>query len=148
MQKMRLWRLGSPGAEPRPPAEPFVVAQFSRAVMRIACGQSKSSSYTGQPAPLARMQHIFHKIQTARRPNCSTLARDLEVSPKTVQRDIDFSDSRWSYPSNMIASNPGFILKVLSLGFRQSRSPKPSWLRYLSLGRRSSSTQVRPFRNR
>jgi len=40
--------------------------------------------------PVARMQYIYEKIRTERRPNCSTLAKALEVSAKTVQRDIDF----------------------------------------------------------
>lgn len=40
--------------------------------------------------PLARMMRLHSLLQSRRFPNCRKLADELEVSTKTVQRDIDF----------------------------------------------------------
>jgi len=48
--------------------------------------------------PLQRMLHIHEELRAGRRPNCSTLARELEITPKTVQRDIDFMRDRLNLP--------------------------------------------------
>jgi proteasome accessory factor B len=40
--------------------------------------------------PMERMHKIHVAIKEGRLPNCSTLAKELEVTPKTVQRDINF----------------------------------------------------------
>jgi predicted DNA-binding transcriptional regulator YafY len=37
-----------------------------------------------------RLQTIHHQIKEGRRPNASSLARELKVSTKTVQRDLDY----------------------------------------------------------
>src|SRR5437867_740271 len=37
-----------------------------------------------------RLQAIHHEIKDGRHPNTSSLARQLNVSSKTVQRDIDY----------------------------------------------------------
>ena len=37
-----------------------------------------------------RLQTIHHQIKDGRRPNASSLARELRVSSKTVQRDLDY----------------------------------------------------------
>jgi len=48
--------------------------------------------------PLARMMQIHEAIASGRYPNASTLARDLEVVSKTIQRDIDFMRDRMLLP--------------------------------------------------
>jgi predicted DNA-binding transcriptional regulator YafY len=40
--------------------------------------------------PLARMMRMHERLKAGRYPNCRKLADELEVSSKTVQRDIDF----------------------------------------------------------
>ena len=40
--------------------------------------------------PLARLLHMHQRLRSGRYPNCRKLADELEVSSKTVQRDIDF----------------------------------------------------------
>jgi predicted DNA-binding transcriptional regulator YafY len=40
--------------------------------------------------PLARMLHLHAQLQARKFPNCQKVANELEVSPKTIQRDIDF----------------------------------------------------------
>lgn len=58
--------------------------------------------------PLERMMRIHQEIASGRYPNTTTLARSLEVSTKSIQRDLEFmrdrlnlpleyDDSRWGY---------------------------------------------------
>jgi predicted DNA-binding transcriptional regulator YafY len=55
------------------------------------------------------MEYIYQKIRAERRPNCSTLARALEVSPKTVQRDIDFMRFQLDLPIEYDRLRHGFF---------------------------------------
>lgn len=40
--------------------------------------------------PLARMMRIHQQLIENRYPNCSSMGKDIEVSTKTIQRDIDY----------------------------------------------------------
>lgn len=44
------------------------------------------------------MHHIHDRLQEDGFPNCSALARELEVATKTVQRDLDFMRDRLGLP--------------------------------------------------
>ncbi|MCC6402769.1 MAG: WYL domain-containing protein, partial [Fimbriimonadaceae bacterium] len=48
--------------------------------------------------PLERMLRIHARLRDGGKVNCSTLAEDLEVCTKTVQRDIDFMRDRMGLP--------------------------------------------------
>lgn len=49
-------------------------------------------------APFQRI-HLIHKaVCDGRLPNCSSLAKELEVTPKTIQRDITFMRDRLELP--------------------------------------------------
>lgn len=48
--------------------------------------------------PLERMMKLHHELQARRFPNCRKLAEAMEVSTKTVQRDIDFMRDRLGLP--------------------------------------------------
>jgi len=48
--------------------------------------------------PLERMLRIHQSIQSGAFPNATTLARELEVSTKTIQRDLDFMRDRLELP--------------------------------------------------
>jgi predicted DNA-binding transcriptional regulator YafY len=48
--------------------------------------------------PLERMLRIHQAIQSGRFPNASTLARELEVSTKSIHRDIEFMRDRLALP--------------------------------------------------
>jgi predicted DNA-binding transcriptional regulator YafY len=48
--------------------------------------------------PLERMLRIHQAIQSGKCPNASTLARDLEVSTKSIHRDIEFMRDRLGLP--------------------------------------------------
>lgn len=63
----------------------------------------KSGSALATRPPLERFQTIHRILRAGKtddgdRPNCATLARLLEVSSKTVQRDIDFMRDRLGAP--------------------------------------------------
>ena len=53
---------------------------------------------TGSRPPLERMMRIHDAIQSGKFPNAAQLAKQLEVSPKSVQRDIEFMRERMNFP--------------------------------------------------
>ena len=57
----------------------------------------KNSGTHSRP-PLARMLQIHEALQTNELTNCQRLAGSLEVSPRTVQRDIDFMRDQLGLP--------------------------------------------------
>jgi len=59
--------------------------------------------------PLARMIRIHEQIKASVFPNCNSLARELEVSYKSIQRDIDFMRDRWSLPIEYDQNRHGFF---------------------------------------
>jgi predicted DNA-binding transcriptional regulator YafY len=62
-----------------------------------ASSRMKQTQLLTRP-PLDRMQKIFHAIKQGRYPNRIRLAADIEVTTKTIQRDLDFMRDRWSLP--------------------------------------------------
>ncbi len=48
--------------------------------------------------PLERMMKLHNHLNARRFPNCRKLAEELEVSTKTIQRDIDFMRDRLGLP--------------------------------------------------
>ncbi len=60
---------------------------------------STTGSRAGQTrAPMERIYHIHEAVAEGRLPNCSTLADELEVTAKTIQRDITFMRDRLKLP--------------------------------------------------
>lgn len=59
-------------------------------------------------APMQRIYHIHEAVESGRLPNCSTLATELEVTPKTVQRDINFMRDRLGLPIEYDDQSHGF----------------------------------------
>src|SRR5258708_8329713 len=58
--------------------------------------------------PIARMKLIYDAIKTERRPNCSLLAKRLEISAKTIQRDIDYMRYQLDLPIEYDQERHGF----------------------------------------
>ncbi|MBA2411652.1 MAG: HTH domain-containing protein, partial [Burkholderiaceae bacterium] len=48
--------------------------------------------------PLQRMMQIHAQLRAGEFPNCRKIAEEIEVSPKTIQRDIDFMRDRLGLP--------------------------------------------------
>lgn len=58
--------------------------------------------------PMARMLKIHNLLMKERFPNCSNMAVELEVSSKTVQRDVDFMRDQLSLPISYHPVRHGF----------------------------------------
>src|ERR1041385_8713379 len=58
--------------------------------------------------PLERMLRIHQAIQSGKFPNASTLARELEVSTKSIHRDIEFMRDRLDLPIEYDGSKFGY----------------------------------------
>jgi predicted DNA-binding transcriptional regulator YafY len=58
--------------------------------------------------PMARVHEIFRAIKTQRRPNCSSLAKTLEVSAKTIQRDVEYMRYQLNLPIEYDKERHGF----------------------------------------
>ena len=58
--------------------------------------------------PMARMLQIHEHLQNGARTNCRTLAATLEVSPRTIQRDIDFMRDQLGLPIDYGVAAHGF----------------------------------------
>lgn len=59
--------------------------------------------------PLERMMRLHERLQSNNFPNCRSLAEELEVSTKTVQRDIDFMRDRMGLPIEYDQVHFGFF---------------------------------------
>jgi proteasome accessory factor B len=59
--------------------------------------------------PLERMLRLHEKLKAGSLPNCRKLAEELEVSPKTIQRDIDFMRDRLGLPIEYDQLHFGFV---------------------------------------
>ena len=55
-----------------------------------------------------RLLFIDRKIRDGKYPNCQTLATDYEVSPRTIQRDIDYLKFQLEAPIDYCHSNRGY----------------------------------------
>jgi proteasome accessory factor B len=67
-----------------------------------------------------RLQTIHHQIKEGRHPNASSLARELRVSTKTVQRDLDYLRDELEAPiefdrleNGYVYSRPDYVLPFL-----------------------------------
>ncbi|MBA3386985.1 MAG: HTH domain-containing protein, partial [Chthoniobacterales bacterium] len=58
--------------------------------------------------PLERMMRIHARLKAEDYPNCRKIGEDLEVSSKTIQRDIDFMRDRLGLPIEYDALRFGF----------------------------------------
>ncbi len=69
---------------------PISLASTPQHALRTARGSSRP--------PLERMVQLHQQIQAGKFPNCRKLAETLEVSSKTIQRDIEFMRDRLNLP--------------------------------------------------
>ena len=77
-------------------------------------GKGKAASKRGQPKelhsrpPLDRMMQIHESIKRGNYPNATSLAQKLEVTTKTIHRDIRFMRDRWELPIEFDAAYNGY----------------------------------------
>jgi proteasome accessory factor B len=69
---------------------------------------SQNSAASHSRPPLERMLRIHQTLSSDKFPNASTLARELEVSTKSIQRDIEFMRDRLNLPIEFDASRNGY----------------------------------------
>jgi predicted DNA-binding transcriptional regulator YafY len=60
--------------------------------------------------PLYRFQEILHAIRSGRYPNRTKLAADIEVTTKTIQRDLDYMRYQMSIPIEFDYTRGGYYL--------------------------------------
>lgn len=70
-------------------------AQISRSGQSIT---SKPKRYGASRPAMWRVMEIHKIIRAGRHPNCSTMAKEIEVTPKTIQRDISFMRDQLGLP--------------------------------------------------
>jgi len=58
---------------------------------------------------MERMMKIHQALQAKKYPNATTLARDMEVSTKSIQRDLDFMRDRMDLPVEYDSSRRGYF---------------------------------------
>ena len=63
--------------------------------------------------PLERMLRIHQAIQAGKYPNATALAGELEVSTKSIYRDIDFMRDRLELPIEFAVARNGFRYRTI-----------------------------------
>jgi predicted DNA-binding transcriptional regulator YafY len=76
--------------------------------MQRANDSAKSDLPHSRP-PLERMLRIHQALQAGGFPNASSLARAIEVSTKTIHRDLEFMRDRLNLPLEFDASRKGYF---------------------------------------
>jgi len=78
-------------------------------VRGLKTGSKKLAELPHSRPPLERMLRIHQALQAGGFPNASALARELEVSTKSIHRDIEFMRDRLQLPIEYDASRFGYF---------------------------------------
>ena len=62
--------------------------------------KSKRSRQIRSRPPLEPMMRIHHLIGNGEYPNCTAVAKELEVSTRTIKLDVEFMEYRWTCPTS------------------------------------------------
>src|SRR5882724_7803805 len=93
--------------------------------------------------PLERMMRMHERLKAGRYPICRKLAQELEVSSKTVQRDIDFMRYRLGLPIEYDQIHFGFYYAEQVSSFPSIEISEGS-LVALYAGRKALTQNMRP----
>ena len=63
-------------------------------------------------AAMERMMRIHRKIEDREYPNCRKMAREFEMSVRTLKRDIDFMKTRLNMPIEFDLPKNGYYFTV------------------------------------
>src|SRR3954464_2644614 len=80
------------------------------------CPMVKNNENFSRP-PLERMMRLHSALKARQFPNCQKIAAELEVSAKTIQRDIDFMRYRLGLPIDYHPQEFGFYYTEPVTGF-------------------------------
>ena len=98
------------------PVELFSLDGISRVMPRLkkqtrartlSSSGARSHTLHSRP-PLNRFQEIFHAIKASRYPNRTQLARSIEVTTKTIQRDLDYMRYQLNLPIEFDYARGGY----------------------------------------
>jgi len=88
---------------------PFVVEPFRIILAAIMAKQTNSQRRVGVSRVAEwRVGRLISIIASGKYPNCQTLAREIEVSPKTIQRDLDHMRDQKMLPLEYDDKKHGF----------------------------------------
>lgn len=76
-------------------------------VHELVSPRGKQRTLHSRP-PLSRFQEIFQAIKTGRYPNRTQLARSIEVTTKTIQRDLDYMRYQLNLPIEFDYARGGY----------------------------------------
>jgi predicted DNA-binding transcriptional regulator YafY len=76
-------------------------------IRNLVFAAPKSRTLHSRP-PLSRFQEIFHAIKTGRFPNRTQLARSIEVTTKTIQRDLNYMRYQLTLPIEFDYARGGY----------------------------------------
>jgi proteasome accessory factor B len=88
-------------AKPNPPASDSGLDARKHSLKSCLRMKSKVNQAPGLPMsrpPLERMMRIHQAVAAEKYPNATTLAREIEVTTKTIHRDIEFMRDRLQLP--------------------------------------------------
>jgi predicted DNA-binding transcriptional regulator YafY len=85
-----------------------MVESLNQIPMQRFNDSTDSASLHSRP-PLERMLRIHKTLQSGKFPNATTLARETEVSTKTIQRDIEFMRDRLNLPIEFNKTRNGYF---------------------------------------
>ena len=77
-------------------------------------GNARSPQSRASRPPLERMLRIHQAIQAGDYPNASSLAREMEVSSKSIHRDLEFMRDRLDLPLEYEAARGGYHTEAVS----------------------------------
>ena len=95
--------------------------------------------------PLARMLKIHEALQRGSHANCSTLAREIEVAVKTIQRDIEFMRDQLGLPVGYDQSRKGYFYTERVTGFPTVQISEGELMALLVAGRAMEQYRGTPY---
>src|SRR5687767_4985708 len=82
------------GGDRLSPAGVGLVVSMSKSQLAASFLETASTRVRHTRAPIERMVRVYSALKERRMVNCTTMARDLEVSVRSVSRDIEFMRDR------------------------------------------------------
>lgn len=95
--------------------------------------------------PLARMLRIHDALEKGNFPNCSILARAMEVTVKTIQRDIEFMRDQLGLPIDYDASRKGYAYTEKVAGFPTMQVSEGELMALLVAGKALAQYRGTPY---